>query len=142
MYGGKYDALATSEDSKESRIHAYLFEIISSRDCFYIAKLCPPNFTADCYTSWSCLSCRVRSSFPEQGVTCHIILHSAEVRYFTHKGPRPCCTTRRSFLSTSWVWGPVVGPNHSPCFSAHRMPTHYCMAGLPLTFYHHLGRIA
>jgi hypothetical protein len=28
---------------------------------------------------WEHLSCSVRSSFPEQGVTCHIFLHSAEV---------------------------------------------------------------
>ena len=32
------------------------------------------------------LSGNVRSSFPEQGVTCYIFLHSAEVRYFTHEG--------------------------------------------------------
>ena len=75
------------------------------------------------------LSCNIRSSFPEQGVTCHIFLHSAEVHYFIHKGPRPCCITRLKFLSTPWVWGPIVGPNHSPCFSAHRMPTHYFIAG-------------
>ena len=31
------------------------------------------------------LSRHVRSSFPEQGVTCHNLIHSAEVRYFTHR---------------------------------------------------------
>ena len=35
------------------------------------------------------LSCRVRSSFPEQGVTSHIF-NSAEVRCFTHERSYPC----------------------------------------------------
>ena len=47
------------------------------------------------------LSCRVRSSFPEQGVTSHIF-NSAEVRCFTHERSYPCyqpgAHTRPHFL--------------------------------------------
>jgi hypothetical protein len=38
-----------------------------------------PNNQHRVLVPWEHLSCRVRSSFPEQGVTCHIFLHSAEV---------------------------------------------------------------
>jgi hypothetical protein len=51
------------------------------------------------------LSCRVRSSFPEQGVTSHNLIHSAEVRCFTHKRSKPCCTTGRSFPSIHFSMG-------------------------------------
>ena len=94
-----------------------VFVNISSKDCFYSEERCPSGVTG-VRASWSHLSCSVRSSFPEQGVTCHTFLHFAEVRCFTHKRSQPCCTTGRSFLSTlSLVWGPVDDPSHSPCFS-------------------------
>jgi hypothetical protein len=73
---------------------------------------------------WEHLSCGIRSSFPEQGVTCHIFLHSAEV-----------CPSKRdqslvaqlSDLSRPHFLG--VGPSHwskpITAFSVQRMPTQF-----------------
>jgi hypothetical protein len=70
---------------------------------------------------WEHLSCRVRSSFPEQGVTCHILLHSAEV-----------CPSKRDqslvaqlscmLVHTSLVWGPVIDPSQSQPSSHNACP--------------------
>jgi hypothetical protein len=61
---------------------------------------------------WEHLSFRVRSSFPEQGVTCHIFLHSAEVCPF--KRDQSLAAQLSSLLvHTSLVWGPVIDPSQS-----------------------------
>ena len=56
-----------------------VLENISSKGCFYSKDYAPiaHRWLEPC----GFLSGSVRSSFPEQGVTCHILLHSAEVRY-------------------------------------------------------------
>ena len=71
------------------------------------------------------LSGSVRSSFPEQGVTCYIFLHSAEVRYFYPWGfPRQRIRVAFS-LHTSGVWSQVWGSKpfvvllRTPCAHFH-----------------------
>ena len=116
MYGGMFDALTTAQDSKESQANARFYKTFLQEVAFILKTM--PVILHRARTFMEFLSCSVRNSFPEQGVTCYSFLHSAEVRYFTHKRSRPCCTTRRTFLSTlSLVWGPVFDPSHSLCFS-------------------------
>jgi len=58
---------------------------ISSKGCFYSEELCPSAFTG--LLELHGVPFRQRSQFqiPEQGVTGHILLHSVEVCFFTHK---------------------------------------------------------
>jgi len=58
---------------------------ISSKGCFYSEELCPSAFTG--LLELHGVPFRQRSQFqiPEQGVTGHDSLHSAEVCCFTHK---------------------------------------------------------
>jgi hypothetical protein len=77
---------------------------------------------------WEHLSYRVRSSFPEQGVTCHIFLHSVEV----------CPSKRDQNLAAqlgvhSCPHFHGVGPSHwskpITAFSTQRMLTQFTQAG-------------
>src|SRR3954465_3260232 len=68
------------------------------------------------------LSRRVRSSFPEQGVTSYSS-YSTEVRYFTHERSTLCCTTGQLIpVHNSMMWGPEDDPSQSLPPSRPRMP--------------------
>jgi hypothetical protein len=64
-----------------------------------------PNSQHRVLVPWEHLSCSVRSSFPEQGVTCHIFLHSAEVcpsRRYQSLVAQPGDLSRPYFLGVGW----------------------------------------
>jgi hypothetical protein len=54
-------------------------------------KTVPASLHRLTITSWSSFPAAFVVPFPELGVTSHNLIHSAEVRYFSHKRTYPCC---------------------------------------------------
>ena len=74
---------------RKSQVNA-CFEIISSKGCFYYENYARQSSQVD-QNFVEFLSCRVRSSLPGTGSDSHNLIHSAEVRYFSHKRSHPFC---------------------------------------------------
>ena len=68
------------------------------------------------------LSCRVRSSLPGTGSDSHNLIHSAEVRYFSHKRTYPCCQPSSMLVHTSFGVRPGVRSKPTP--PSPRLQTH------------------
>ena len=58
---------------------------------YFILKTMPVSLHRLTRTSRSSFPAAFVIPFPEQGVTSHNLIHSAEVRYFSHKRTYPCC---------------------------------------------------
>ena len=58
---------------------------------YFILKTMPASLHRLNRTSRSSFPAAFVVPFPEQGVTSHNLIHSAEVRYFSHKRTYPCC---------------------------------------------------
>ena len=99
-----------------------VFINISSKGLFYSENYARQSSQVD-QNFVEFLSCRVRSSLPGTGSDSHNSVSSAEVRYFSHKRPYPCCQPGVNFpVHTSFGVRPGVRSKPTP--PSPRLQTH------------------
>lgn len=94
-----------------------VFVNISSKGLFYSENYARQSSQVD-PNFMEFLSCRIRSSLTGSGSDSHNLIHSAEVRYFSHKRPYPCCQPGSRFRPHLLGVGPSIRSKPITAFSA------------------------